>query len=190
MTEVDARAVAAPIDAAELECTLETHVASESKDDGTQEDSADVHKENKYGQAFEVRFQEGAQIQMDFQTRTGGEHVVTKVVKGGSAEQQDVHVGDRLVRFGETPLMGLSEEEVLQKIKASDGTGTLQLFPGEARGRADLPQGEPADKGGEHEQDQEAAKRAPTEAENKLLGAAERGWLQEATAALEAGRGG
>jgi hypothetical protein len=48
MTEVGARAVAAPIyiAAAELECTLETHVASESKDDGTQEDSADVHKEN------------------------------------------------------------------------------------------------------------------------------------------------
>ena len=96
MTEVGAHAVAAPIDAAELECTLETHVASESKDDGTQEDSADVHKENKYGQAFEVRFLAGAQIQMDFQTRTGGEHVVTKVVEGGSAEQQDVHVGDAM----------------------------------------------------------------------------------------------
>ena len=127
MTEVGTHAGSAPIETAKLEFTLGTQAAPKSNDDGIQEDPADVHEENKYSHTIEVNFptgRAGAQLQMHFRT-TGGEHVVTKVVEGGIADQQGVRVGDRLVQFAGKDLKGMSEKAVLQTIKAVGCTGTL-----------------------------------------------------------------
>jgi hypothetical protein len=119
----------------ELTSALDQQTASKIND-AVREDGAFVHAENKY----EAEFQGGQPLQMAFKTRNDdGKHVVTKVVKGGIAEQQGLCVGHQLVAFGGKSFDGMSEQQVTREIKESTFTGKLEFIGLKEDGGVDLP---------------------------------------------------